>query len=253
MIEPNTLHHGDCLDVMKQIKDKSIDLVLCDLPYNALNKRNEWDKIIPFEPLWEHYKRIVKQNGAIILFGQGLFSAKLIMSQPKMFRYNLVWDKKLKSGFLNANRMPLRQHEDIIVFYKKMPTYNPQMIKSEPHKRSHVGKHAQPTNNCYGNYKPTPEIISDEKFPSSIISFKKEHFKGKSYHPTEKPVDLLRYLIRTYTNKGDIVLDNCMGSGSTIIAAIMENRQYIGIEKELKYFDIAKCRVENELSQLKLF
>lgn len=257
MIEPNTLHNGDCLEVMKEIQDNSIDCIICDLPYNVLNKTSEggaWDVIIPFEPLWEHYKRIIKPNAAIILFGQGLFTAMLIMSQPKLWRYNLIWDKKLKSGFLNANRMPLRQHEDIVVFYKKLPTYNPQMIKCEPHKRCHGGSAGgNVVNRCYGNYVPTPTIISDEKFPSSIITFPKEHFNKKSYHPTEKPVNLLRYLIRTYTNENDVILDNCMGSGSTCVAAIKEKRKYIGIEKEPTYFDIAKRRTDNELSQLHLF
>ena len=202
-----TLLHGDCLELMKSIPDKSVDMVLCDLPYGVLNRESEggkWDNIIPFEPLWAEYKRVTRSNSAIVLFCQGMFTAKLIMSNPKMWRYNLVWDKVLKNGFLNANRMPLRQHEDIAVFYGQLPTYNPQMVKCEPHKRNHSkgnGKHRE-VNRCYGNYVETPTIISDEKFPTSIISFPKQHITGKSYHPTEKPVALLEYLIRTYTNRG---------------------------------------------------
>jgi DNA modification methylase len=178
-----------------------------------------------------------------------------MMSNPKMWRYNLVWNKVLKTGFLNAARMPLRQHEDICVFYKKLPTYNPQMTKCEPHKRNHSkGNWQHPeVNRCYGSYVETPTIISDEKFPTSIIREPKQHIKGKSYHPTEKPVGLLRYLIRTYTNENDAVLDNCMGSGSTIVAAIKEKRQYIGIEKDEHFFEIAKQRIDNELIQPTLF
>lgn len=258
MIENNTIHCGDCLELMPQIADKSVDMILCDLPYQVLNKNNpnaQWDKIIPFDPLWEQYNRIIKDNGAIVLFAQGMFTAQLMMSNPKMWRYNLVWDKVLKTGFLNANRMPLRQHEDICVFYKLLPVYNPQMKKVPPHKRNHSkGNMATPTQNrCYGKYVETPTIISDEKFPTSIISIPKQHINGKSYHPTEKPIDLLQYLIRTYTNENDVVLDNTMGSGSTIVAAIKEKRQYIGIEKDEHFFEIAKQRIDNELIQLTLF
>lgn len=258
MIENNTIHCGDCLELMPQIADKSVDMILCDLPYGVLNKQSEggkWDSIIPFQPLWEQYCRIIKDNGAIILFAQGMFTAQLMMSQPHIWRYNLVWDKVLKSGFLNTNRMPLRQHEDICVFYKKLPTYNPQMIKCEPHKRNHTkgnGLHRE-INRCYGSYVETPTIVSDEKFPTSIISVPKEHIKRKSYHPTQKPIALLQWLIRTYTNENDVVLDNTMGSGSTIVAAIKEKRQWIGIEKDEKYFEIAKERINNILKQPTLF
>jgi DNA modification methylase len=241
----------DCLDGMKEISDQSIDCIICDLPYGVLNKQSEggkWDNIIPLEPLWEQYKRIIKQNGAIILFAQGMFTAKLMLSQPKLWRYNLIWDKVHKTGFLNANRMPLRQHEDICVFYKKMPTYNPQMIKCEPHKRNHTKGNGeqQNMNTCYGNYFQTPTIISDEKYPTSILTFPKPHVKGKIYHPTQKPVELVQWLIRTYSNKGDLILDNCMGSGTTAIAAILENRNFIGFEISEKYAEIANKRVEKQ-------
>jgi len=257
-VEPSNIYCGDCLDIMPHIADKSVDMVLCDLPYGVLNGESEggsWDTVIPFDKLWEQYKRICKPTAAIVLFGQGMFTADLMQSNRKWWRYNLIWDKSLKSGFLNANRMPLRQHEDIVVFYRELPTYNPQMTKCPPHKRNHSrGNMAQPTQNrCYGKFVETPTIISDEKYPSSIINFAKEHINGKSYHPTEKPVDLLRYLILTYTNSGGVILDNCMGSGSTIVAAIKEKRRYIGIEKDEHYFEVAKRRIENELQQLTLF
>lgn len=257
MVKPNDIYLGDCLDVMQDIPDKSIDAIICDLPYQVLNKSNpnaKWDKIIPFEPLWKQYERIIKDNGAIILFAQGMFTAQLMISNQKLWRYNLIWDKGRVTGFLNANRMPMRRHEDICVFYKKLPTYNPQMEKCEPHQRNHgKGNNESPTNRCYGNFVSTPTIISDEKFPKSIIQVKSEHKNGEFYHPTQKPVNLLRYLIRTYTNENDVILDNTMGSGSTIVACIKEKRQWIGIEKDEKYFEIAKQRIQEEKSQLTLF
>jgi len=254
----DNIYQGDCLELMKFIPDNSIDAVICDLPYGVLNRQSEggsWDTIIPFEPLWEQYIRITKHNAAIVLFAQGMFTADLMQSNRKMWRYNLIWDKSLKSGFLNANRMPLRQHEDIVVFYRELPTYNPQMTKCPPHRRNHSkGNMAQPTQNrCYGKFVETPTIISDEKYPSSIINFAKEHINGKSYHPTEKPVDLLRYLVLTYTNKGDVVLDNCSGSGSTAVACWKEKRHFICIEKDPVYYEKSVKRIKTEMAQLRLF
>lgn len=242
------LHKGDCLEIMKSIPDKSVDMILCDLPYGVLNKSNQsakWDCVIPFDKLWEQYERVIKDNNAIVLFGQGMFSAKLMLSNERLWRYNLIWDKVMPSGFLNSNRMPLRVHEDVCVFYKKLPTYNPQMEKCEPHKRNHSkGNLLKPqTNSCYGNFVETPTIISDEKFPKSIIQISKEHCNGKFYHPTQKPVALLKYLIKTYTNEGETVLDNCMGSGSTGVACKNTNRNFIGIELNDEYFEIAKQRI----------
>ena len=257
MIRIDTIHLGDCLDVMQRISNKSVDMILCDLPYGCLNKTNksaQWDNIIPFVPLWEQYERIIKDNGAIILFASGLFTAQLMMSNPKMWRYNLVWDKCCVTGFLNANRMPLRCHEDICVFYKKLPVYNPQMEELDGRERNHpqgYGKHNE-KNQCYGKIKRITPQIYEKKHPRSILKIKKEHMNGKFYHPTQKPVSLLRYLIRTYTNDGDLVLDNCMGSGSTIIAAIQERRHYIGIELQQEYYDITRKRILNETGQLRL-
>jgi site-specific DNA-methyltransferase (adenine-specific) len=250
------LMFGDCLERMKEIPDKSIDMILCDLPYGVLNKGNvnaKWDSVIPFDQLWKQYERIIKDNGAILLFGQGMFSAELMLSNNKLWRYNLIWDKVAKTGFLNANRMPLRQHEDIMLFYKKLCTYNPQMVKCEPHKRNHSkGNMKQPQrNNCYGKIIETPTIVTDEKFPISIISIAKEHENGKFYHPTQKPVALLEYLIKTYTNEGETVLDNTMGSGSTGVACVNTNRKFIGIELDEKYYDISCKRINEVISDKK--
>lgn len=246
---PDKLYHGDCLELMGGIADGSVDLILCDLPYGVLNKRNpaaRWDCVLPFDKLWAHYERIIKPNGAIVLFAQGMFTARLMMSNSKLWKYNLVWKKgDGVTGFLNANRMPMRNHEDICVFYKKLPTYNPQFTKGETnHARGGADNGYKATGNaqnrCYGGFKNTPTTFTTDKYPKSVINFEKCR---KFRHPNEKPVDLLRYLIRTYSNESDIVLDNTMGSGSTCVAAVLENRRYIGIEKMQEYYDIAVERV----------
>ena len=226
---------------MKNIPEKSIDLILCDLPYGTT--RNKWDSVIPFEPLWEQYLRIIKDNGCIALFADGLFMSDLMKSQQKLWKYNLVWNKVLTSGFLNANRQPLRQHEVICIFYKKQPTYNPQKVLG---KLNHSkGKKKECKNNNYGEFGfvDNREVLGNLKHPTSILEFSKPH-PSKTQHPTQKPVALLEYLIRTYTNEGDVVLDNCMGSGSTCVACVNTNRHYIGFEKEPKYFDIACQRLD---------
>ncbi len=238
--------HGDCLVEMQSIPDKSVDMVLCDLPYGVLNKSNKhakWDGVIPFEPLWEQYKRIIKDNGAIVLFAQGMFTANLMSSNPNMWRYNLVWKKgNSVSGFLNANRMPLRNHEDIVVFYKHNPTYNPQLEKCEKRIVNRYGC----TNRIYGKFK-RESAVYEYYNPRSIIDFCRPI---KPVHQTQKPVALLEYLIKTYTNEGDLVLDNTCGSGSTLVACVNTNRHYIGIEKEKEYYDIAVKRVEEAKSKL---
>lgn len=250
------IFNENCLEGMKRIPDASVDMILCDLPYGCLHKDNpnaQWDSIIPFEPLWTQYERVIKDDGAIVLFSQGLFTAKLILSNEKLFRYTLVWDKGRATGFLNARRMPMRCHEDICVFYKSLPTYNPQMEKCLPHQRNHSrGKQeGKQTNRCYGVFGKADDFISDEKYPRSIISIQKEH-ESTTLHPTQKPVDLIRYLIRTYTNKGDLVLDNCLGSGTTAIAAVREKRHFLGFELEKEYYDIATKRIRDERQQLTL-
>ena len=248
-IELNKIYNEDCLEGMKRIPDKSVDCIISDLPYEVLNKGNkhaQWDKMLPLDKLWEQYNRVIKDNGAIILFGQGMFTAQLMTSNPKMWRYNLIWDKNAPTGFLNANRMPLRSHEDIMVFYKSLPTYNPQMVKCEPHKRNHGtgSMKVNPVNRCYGKFIDLPIQISDEKFPKSIITIPKEHCIGKIFHPTQKPVTLIEWLIKTYTNEGETVLDNCMGSGTTAIACMNTNRNFIGFELDKGYYDIAIKRIE---------
>lgn len=256
MIEENKLYNGDCFRLMQDIPSKSIDMILSDPPYACLNKNNKdarWDKEIDLQDLWKQYERIIKDNGAILLFGQGLFAGKLIMSNPKLYRYDLVWDKVRKVGFLNAKRMPLRQHEQMFVFYKKLPVYNPQMVKCEPHQRNHNRGSGNETNRTYGNYGKAERIITDEKYPSSIITFPKGWCKEDWLHPTAKPIELFRYLIRTYSNKGDLVLDNFAGSGSTCVAAIKENRKFIGMEIDDHFFEVAEQRIKNELREPKLF
>lgn len=251
------LHHGDCLSVLPTLTAGSIDAVICDLPYGCLNKSNrhtQWDKEIDLDALWTELLRVCKSNAAIVLFGQGLFSAKLMMSQPKLYRYSLVWDKVRTTGFPNANRAPLRRHEDILVFYRKQPTYNPQMTEVEPHLRIHSrGRADKPnTNSCYGNIKQTPQDgKSCLKFPTSILRFQKKH--KDFHHPTEKDVPMLEYLIRTYSNEGDTILDMTMGSGSTMVACVNTGRRGIGIELMEEYYDIAVDRVSESAKQKKLF
>lgn len=237
------LTNADCLDCMKEIGDKSIDMILCDLPYGTT--QHEFDVIIPFKPLWEQYSRVIKDSGAIVLFCQGTFYVDLVNSNRKMFRYDLIWDKQLVSGFLNAKRMPLRQHEQIAVFYKKLPTYNPQFTQGQPlHTKGSRYKSKPIKNQNYGVFDAVEDnrAGSTEKYPTSILSFQKPH-PSVALHRTEKPVALLEYLIKTYTNEGEIVLDNCMGSGSTGVACINTNRNFIGIEKDANYFNIAQKRI----------
>jgi site-specific DNA-methyltransferase (adenine-specific) len=197
--------------------------------------------VIPFEPLWEQYKRIIKDNGAIILFAQGMFTAKLMLSNEKMWRYNLIWKKGDRtSGFLNAKRMPLRNHEDICVFYKKLPTYNPQFTQGQPLHSIGPGVH-KITNNNYGNFnEDNSSAGSTEKYPKSVLNFDRPH---PPIHPTQKPVELVKWLIKTYTNEGELVLDNCIGSGTTAVAALETNRNFIGFETQQEFVDIANNRL----------
>ena len=253
MIETDHIYLMDCMEGMKQMADGSVDAVIADLPYGVLNRSNppaNWDRQIPFAALWEQYRRITKPDSPIILFGQGLFSAWLMLSQPRLWRYNLVWQKDRVTGHLNAKRMPLRQHEDILVFYKKQPAYHPQMTPCPPERRNHGRRKTEGfTNRCYGTMKLSPVRIADDKYPTSVIFMPKEHKKGAFYHPTQKPVALMEYLIRTYTDEGDVVLDNCIGSGTTAVAAIRTGRHYIGFEIEQAYCEIAERRIREELER----
>lgn len=263
----NELLLGDCLELMKDIEDESIDMILCDLPYGA-TARNKWDEIIPFDQLWSHYNRIIKDNAAIVLTGKQPFTSMMIMSNQKMFKYNMIWRKNLKTGNLNAKRMPMGAYEDIMVFYKKQPTYNPQMIprtfqikcgkqegKEYDNHTNNYGKQSNQYTSVSGDYLTIDDVIDyedqvnfreDWELEHEILYFESVHNSSGKLHPTQKPVYLFEWLIKTYTNEGDTVLDNCIGSGTTAIACINTNRNFIGIEKELNYFNVAEKRIENE-------
>lgn len=234
------LMKGDCLELMKQIKDESIDLVLADLPYGMTS--NKWDSVIPLAPLFEQYQRIIKPHGAVLLFGMGKFGAQLIMNAPKKmpYRYDWIWEKTLLVGFLNAKKMPLRAHENIYIFYKHLPTYHPQMrLGFKPYK-SHLNDSGDNYGHASGNY--TPRQSEGERFPIDVIKF--SNGNNKVVHPTQKPIDLLQYLIKTYTDEGMTVLDNTMGSGSTGVACVNTGRNFIGMELDEDYFKIAKERIK---------
>lgn len=239
------LYKGNCLEIMTKIPDKSVDMICCDLPYGTT--QNKLDIVIPFEPLWEQYERIIKDDGCIALFAQGLFYVDLVNSNRKLFRYDLVWDKVLISGFLNAKRMPLRQHEQIAIFYKKLPLYNPQFTQGKPlHSKGINYMDKEIKNQNYGNFQHTDDSRkgSTEKYPTSILRFPKPH-PSIAKHRTEKSIECLEWLIKTYTNEEDTVLDNCMGSGSCGIACKNTNRKFIGIELDENYFKIAEDRIIN--------
>ena len=244
------LLNGDCLEVMKSIPDKSVDMVLCDLPYGTTACK--WDNVIPFEPMWEQYDRITKKNAAILLFSAQPFTTDLICSNRKNFRYEIIWQKTQASGFLNANKMPLRAHENILVFYKNLPTYNP--IKTSVNRKD-IGRAKKPNlvrSQQYGieSMMHTIWVETGSRYPTDVIKF--SNWNGSLFgknvshvkHPTAKPVDLLEYLIKSYSNPGDTILDNCMGSGSTGVACVNTNRDFIGIELDDNYFSIAKDRIE---------
>ena len=238
------LWQGDCLELMKNIPDKSVDLVLCDLPYGTT--RNKWDSIIPLDRLWEQYKRVIKDNGAIVLFSAEPFTSLLITSNIQWFRYDLIWSKTQGSDFLNANRKPLRSHENICVFYKKQPTYNPQKTDGKPYK----AKSGETTSTNFGKFNGNhhTENKDGKRCPLSVLRFSGEHNRGKQ-HPTQKPTGLLEWLIKTYTNEDETVLDNSMGSGSTGVACVNTGRKFIGIELDQGYFDIAKERIEKSIRE----
>jgi site-specific DNA-methyltransferase (adenine-specific) len=232
------LYNGDCLELMKDIPDGSIDMILCDLPYGTTQCK--WDNIIPFEPLWEQYNRIIKNNGAIVLFGTEPFSSTLRLSNLKNYKYDWIWDKVKGTGFLNAKRQPMRNHELLSVFYKKQCLYNPQKTFGHKLKKSYRSKELQ--TDVYGEMKNDYTYESTERYPRSIQVFPTDT-QNSSLHPTQKPVALCEYMIKTYTNENEIVLDNCLGSGSTEIAAINLNRKFIGMELDNTYFNIAKERI----------
>lgn len=241
MLEINELYNVDCLEEMKEINDKSIDCIICDLPYGQ-TARNKWDSVIPFEPLWGQYERIIKDNGVIILFANGMFTADLMQSNRKLWRYNLIWEKTQPTGFQNANRMPMRSHEDICIFYKKPPVYNPQKTTGHERKVS-TAKHKRNSKQST-NYREIENYTYDstERFPRSIWKFAKDSQKS-ALHPTQKPVALIEELIKTYTNEGDLVLDNCAGSMTTAVAAINTKRSYICMEMDREIFETGRIRI----------
>lgn len=243
MLEINKIYNEDCLEGLKKIDDKSVDMICTDLPYGVT--QNKSDIIIPFKPLWEQYERIIKDNGAIVLFGQGIFYIDLVNSNRKLFRYDLIWDKCLSSGFLNAKRIPLRQHEQIAIFYKKLPTYNPQFTEGKPlHSKGNSYKNKEIKNQNYGEFNTTDDTRagSTQKYPTSIIRFQKPH-PSIAKHRTEKSIELLEWLIKTYTNPGDLVLDSCAGSCTTAVAALNTGRNYICFEKDKDIFEVGSRRV----------
>ena len=234
---------GDTIEEMSKLESNSIDLILCDLPYGTTQCK--WDTIIPFDKLWEQYERIIKYNGAIVLTACQPFTSNLVMSNPNLFRYSLVWEKSKSTGYLNSKKMPMRSHEDILVFYKKLPTYNPQMTDGEPYDK---GKAHRPTD-VYREQKGEIHVKNEsgKRFPRSVQYFKTAESEGKVQHPTQKPISLMEWIIKTYTHEGDIVLDNCIGSGTTAIACIRTNRKYIGIELSEEYVEITNNRIKEEL------
>lgn len=261
----NKVIQGDCLEIMPSIPDNSVDMILCDLPYGTT--QNKWDSLIPLDKLWAEYRRIIKENGAIVLTSQGIFTAKLILSNEKWFKYKVVWIKSKSTNFLNAKKQPLRKHEDICVFYGKQPTYNPQMTKGVAYDK---GVRKDQYTGSYGDFKPRHVKSNGQRYPLDVIMYeegqhddfiycKTAESEGKVYHPTQKPVDLGRYLIRTYTNKGDIVLDNACGSGSFLLSAMLEGRNFIGIEKnkdaqlhkvkDVDYIEVCTNRIEEILKK----
>lgn len=235
----NRIYNEDCLEGMKRIPDKSVDMILCDLPYGTT--RNKWDSIIPLEPLWEQYNRVIKDNGAIVLTAQTPFDKVLGMSNLNNLKYEWIWEKPQGTGHLNAKKMPLKNHENILVFYKKLPEYNPQMRIGTPYTQ----KSGRPSSN-YGEQVRVVTENNGFRYPLSVLKFNPE----KGLHPTQKPVHMFEYLIKTYTNENGIVLDNAIGSGTTAIACMNTNRNFIGFELDETYFNIANERIANHTKEV---
>lgn len=243
-MELNKIYNQDCLEGMKRIPDRSVDMILCDLPYGTT--RNKWDTVIPLDELWGQYDRVIKDNGAIVLTAAQPFTSVLVTSNLKHFKYDITWDKSQVTGFLNAKKMPLRKHEDILVFYKKLPTYNPQFTQGKAYQvtREHG------TSN-YGKQSANKTNNDGKRFPTSLLNIPQIREKGG--HPTQKPVALFEYLIKTYTNEGETVLDNCMGSGTTAIACMNTGRNFIGFELDKTYHEKTLERIKNHATQSDIF
>lgn len=236
------LYQGDCLDEMSKIPDHTVDMIFTDLPYGIT--KNAWDVPIPLDKLWVQYRRVLKPGGAVLLFAQMPFGADLIISNRRWYRYEWIWHKTMPVGFLNANRMPLRTHENILVFYEHLPTYHPQKTPGKPYTAT---RSTRATRN-YGRFDRVTTVNDGDRCPRDVLTFSNGNNASK-IHPTEKPVDLLAYMIRTYTDEGDTVLDSCMGSGSCGVACQHLGRNFIGIEKDTGYFEAAKKRIEEAAKQ----
>ena len=236
------LYQGDCLEVMDKLIESGlkVDAIITDPPYGTT--QNKWDSVISLDEMWNRINKLIKSNGAIVFTSQSIFTAKLILSNEKWFKYKLVWEKSKATNFLNAKKQPLRKHEDICVFYNKQPTYNPQMREGKPYDK---GVRKDQLTGSYGDFNPVHVKSEGKRYPTDVVYFKTAESEGKVYHSTQKPVKLMEYLIKTYTNEGDLVLDFTMGSGSTGVACMNTNRRFIGIELDEKYFNIAKNRIEN--------
>ena len=256
-IEKNKIYNMDCLEGMKMIPDKSIDMILCDLPYGITACK--WDTVIPFEPLWEQYERVIKDNGAIVLTASQPFTSALVMSNPSLYKYNFVWEKSKCINFVHAKNMPLKFHEDICVFSKAFighisqlgdnrMTYNPQGLKRVNKKWSRP-KHYENGHKLSRESHKLKRVIEFTNYPTSILKYNNSDNRERGLHPTQKPVALFEYLIKTYTNEGETVLDNCMGSGTTAIACMNTKRNYIGFEISKEYCDIAEKRIKNHFVQ----
>ena len=231
---------GDCLTLMPQLDNASIDMILADLPYGTT--RNKWDSVIPFDKLWDEYERVIKPDGAIVLTAAQPFTSALVMSNPDLFKYEWVWSKTIGSGQLNAKKQPLRTHESVLVFYKKPPTYNPQMTEGSPY---HAKRKATYEGPGYNQQYPSETKNDGYRLPKSVVEVPNPRIKGG--HPTQKPLALMEYFIKTYTNEREIVLDNVVGSGTTAVAAVNTNRHFIAFEKDEKYYNISLTRVEEAL------
>ena len=244
-IAPNSIILGDCLEVMQDISDKSIDCIIADLPYGITACK--WDSVIPFEPLWEQYKRIIKPNGAIALFGSQPFTSALVMSNPKWFKYEWIWEKTCATGFLDAKKKPLKNHENILIFYRNLPTYIPQMTKGIAYSRT-----SNPNKTTiYGKKKPATTNNTGTRCPKTVLHFNNQNgnlfgdTQKATTHPTQKPVALYEYLAKTYTLENELILDNAAGSGTLAIACLNTDRRYICIEKDPDYFEVMRNRIEN--------
>lgn len=237
MDKASQLIKGDCLEIMPTLPSHSIDMILCDLPYGT--SQNKWDEIIPLGPLWAEYTRLIKPNGAIVLTAAQPFSSMLVLSNPKMFKYEWIWEKTIASGQLNVNIQPLRKHEAVLVFYSWQPVYNQQFTKGKPYSISRKVTFEGPG---YNKQSDSAKINSGFRHPTSVLRVSNPRTKGG--HPTQKPVSLFTYLVLTYTNEGDTVLDNCIGSGTTAIACINTNRYYVGIEQSDTYYEMARHRIK---------